>query len=420
MRVLLVNTHERAGGAAVATRRLLEALNNNGVKAKMLVANKETDNVNVVGLPHPWRHRMAFLWERLCIFLHLRFSKKHLFGLDIANSGVDITSLPEFQQADIIHLAWINQGMLSLKGIRNILKSGKPVVWTMHDLWPVSGICHLSLGCERFKSGCSHCPYLPKDGGDRDLSYRVWQEKNRLYEAENISFVACSRWLADEARASSLTCDHMVTAIPNPINTSFFCKKDKALARKSLHLPLDRHLIAFIAQKVTNENKGMNYLIEACDRLVSMYPKMKQSTGIVIIGGHAEEFEQQLSMPVYSLGYIRDEKKMAEVYRSIDVFVLPSLSENLPNTIMEAMACGVPCVGFNIGGIPEMIDHCTNGYVANYRDAGDLAKGIHWILEETAYDKLGRQAIHKVVSHYSQQAVAAKYIEVYNQATALK
>ena len=158
MRVLLVNTHERAGGAAVATRRLLEALNNNGVKAKMLVANKETDNINVVGLPHPWRHRMAFLWERLCIFLHLRFSKKHLFGLDIANSGIDITSLPEFQQADIIHLAWINQGMLSLKGIRNILKSGKPVVWTMHDLWPVSGICHLSLGCERFKSGCSHCP----------------------------------------------------------------------------------------------------------------------------------------------------------------------------------------------------------------------------------------------------------------------
>ncbi|EFA45085.1 glycosyltransferase, group 1 family protein [Hallella bergensis DSM 17361] len=420
MRVLLVNTHERAGGAAVATRRLLEALNNNGVKAKMLVANKETDNINVVGLPHPWRHRMAFLWERLCIFLHLRFSKKHLFGLDIANLGVDITSLPEFQQADIIHLAWINQGMLSLKGIRNILKSGKPVVWTMHDLWPVSGICHLSLGCERFKSGCSHCPYLPKGGGERDLSYRVWQEKNRLYEAENISFVACSRWLADEARASCLTRDHVVTTIPNPLNTSIFCKKDKALARKSLHLPLDRRLIAFIAQKVTNENKGMNYLIEACDRLVSMYPKMKQSTGIVIIGGHAEEFEQQLAMPVYSLGYIRDEKKMAEVYRSIDVFVLPSLSENLPNTIMEAMACGVPCVGFNIGGIPEMIDHCTNGYVANYRDAGDLAKGIHWILEETAYDELGRQAIHKVVSHYSQQAVAAKYIEVYNQATALK
>ena len=420
MRVLLVNTHERAGGAAVATRRLLEALNNNGVKAKMLVANKETDNINVVGLPHSWRHRMAFLWERLCIFLHLRFSKKHLFGLDIANSGVDITSLPEFQQADIIHLAWINQGMLSLKGIRNILKSGKPVVWTMHDLWPVSGICHLSLGCERFKSGCSHCPYLPKGGGERDLSYRVWQKKNRLYEAENISFVACSRWLADEARASSLTREHVVTAIPNPLNTSIFCIKDKALARKSLHLPLDRHLIAFIAQKVTNENKGMNYLIEACDRLVSMYPKMKQSTGIVIIGGHAEEFEQQLSMPVYSLGYIRDEKKMAEVYRSIDVFVLPSLSENLPNTIMEAMACGVPCVGFNIGGIPEMIDHCTNGYVANYRDVGDLAQGIHWILEETAYDELSRQAIHKVVSHYSQQAVAAKYIEVYNQATALK
>ena len=127
----------------MATRRLLEALNNNGIKAKMLVANKETDNVNVVGLPHSWRHRVAFLWERLCVFWHLHCSKSRLFELDIANSGVDITSLPEFKSADVIHLAWINQGMLSLTGIRKILKSGKPVVWTMHDLSMPIGRAHV-------------------------------------------------------------------------------------------------------------------------------------------------------------------------------------------------------------------------------------------------------------------------------------
>ncbi|MGI6242072.1 MAG: glycosyltransferase family 4 protein [Prevotella sp.] len=420
MRVLLVNTSERAGGAAVATNRLLEALNNNGVKARMLVAKKETDNINVIGIPRSWRHRVAFLWERWCIFMHLRFSKNHLFDLDIANAGVDITSLPEFKRADIIHLAWINQGMLSLRGIRKILKSGKPVVWTMHDLWPVSSICHLSLGCEKFKSHCSHCPYLPDGGGDKDLSYRIWEKKNKFFSPYNISFVACSKWLAAEAKASGLIPGQIVTDIPNPLNISVFCKKDKQAARASLGLPHDKRLIAFIAQKATNVNKGMSYLIEACNKLVSQYPEMRENTGVVIMGAHSEEFEGALALPVYPLGYISREKKIVEVYNAIDVFLLPSLSENLPNTIMEAMACGVPCVGFNVGGIPEMIDHGKNGYVAAFKDSADLAKGIRWVLDEADYKSLSRYARQKVSSRYSQQAIAMKYIEVYNHAVAVK
>lgn len=420
MRVLLVNTSERAGGAAVATGRLVEALNNNGVKASMLVANKETDNINVVGLPRSWRHRLAFLWERLCIFVHLRFFKKHLFELDIANAGVDITSLPEFKRADIIHLAWINQGMLSLAGIREILRSGKPVVWTMHDLWPASSICHLSLGCEKFKSHCSHCKYLPHGGGDKDLSYRIWEKKNSFFKPYNISFVACSKWLAAEAKASGMIRGQIVTDIPNPMNTSVFRKKDKLAARTALDLPHDRRLIAFIAQKATNINKGMNYLIEACNRLVSDHPEMRDNTGVVILGGHAEAFEGQFEMPVYPLGYISEEKKIVEVYNAIDVFILPSLSENLPNTIMEAMACGVPCVGFRVGGIAEMIDHRKNGYVSMFKSASDLARGIRWVLDEADYDSLSQDAIKKVVSRYSQQVVAMKYIEIYNHAAASK
>lgn len=420
MRVLLVNTSERAGGAAVATRRLMDALNNNGIKASMLVANKETDNINVVGLPHSWRHRLAFLWERLCIFKHLRFSKKHLFELDIANAGVDITSLPEFKRADIIHLAWINQGMLSLAGIRKILKSGKPVVWTMHDLWPASSICHLSLGCGKFKSHCSHCQYLPDGGGGKDLSYRIWERKNNFFKPYNISFVACSKWLAMEAKESGVIRGQIVTDIPNPLNTSVFCKKDKRAARTALELPHDRQLMAFVAWKATNVNKGMNYLMEACNGLVSKYPEMRENAGVVILGGHAEDFEGRFGMPVYPLGYISEEKKIVDVYNAVDVFILPSLSENLPNTIMEAMACGVPCVGFKVGGISEMIDHRKNGYVAMFKSADDLAKGIRWVLDEADYDALSRDAIRKVVSRYSQQAVAMKYIEVYNRAVASK
>ena len=141
MRVLIINTSETNGGAAVAANRLMEALQRNGVKAKMLVAEKQTNHVTVSQMPHHWLYKWHFLRERLSIFRHLYFSKNHLFEIDTASSGSDITSLPEFREADIIHLNWINQGMLSLSSIRKIVKSGKPIVWTMHDLWPATGIC---------------------------------------------------------------------------------------------------------------------------------------------------------------------------------------------------------------------------------------------------------------------------------------
>lgn len=420
MRVLLVNTSERTGGAAVATNRLMEALNNNGVKAKMLVAHKETDDINVVGLKNRWRLRFNFLWERMYILLHLHLSKNRLFELDVANAGVDITALPEFRQADVIHLSWINQGMLSLGCIRKILKAGKPVVWTMHDLWPASSICHLSLGCEKFKSHCIRCKYLPQGSGDKDLSYRVWEKKKKIYQQNHISFVACSKWLAAEAKTSALLQSHLVTDIPNPLNTAVYCKGDRRKARMTLGLPADKRLIAFVAQRATNVNKGMQYLIDACKRLTEQYPDMRDNTGVVILGGHAEDFEGRFEMPVYPLGYVNDEKKIVEVYNASDLFVLPSLSENLPNTIMEAMACGVPCIGFKVGGIPEMIDHGVNGYVARFMDSSDLAKGIRWVLDEADYGSLSRCAVQKVSSKYSQSAVALKYIEVYNQAMAFK
>ena len=166
MNVLIVNTSERTGGAAVAAGRLLEALINSGEKAKMLVRDKQTDSITVAEVPGRMRARWNFLWERWCIYNHLRFSKNHLFEIDIANCGTDITSLPEFKWADVVHLNWINQGMLSLRNIRKIVKSGKPVVWTMHDMWQATGICHYSGGCMSYKTGCAGCPLLP-DGGSR-------------------------------------------------------------------------------------------------------------------------------------------------------------------------------------------------------------------------------------------------------------
>ena len=402
MRVLIVNTSERTGGAAVAASRLMEALNNNGVKAKMLVRDKQTNNLCVVQHPQQRRLRWAFLWERLIIWLRLHLRRKRLFEIDIANSGADITQLPEFQEANVIHLHWVNQGMLSLKQIRKILDSGKPVVWTMHDIWPATAICHLTLACRKFEEKCGPCPLI-----SNNLAGQVWRKKQQLLEGKRVTFVACSEWLAGEARKSALLKGQTVVSIPNPIDTHVFRPGERQVARRALGLPEDGKMILFVSQRATNPYKGMQYLVEAC--------KMKNidNVFVAILGGHAEELEGQLPVKSYALGYINDEQRIVQAYQAANVFVLPSLSENLPNTIMEAMGCGVPCLAFNVGGVPEEIEHKKTGYVAAYRDAEDLSRGLRWILEEADYDALSAACLHHVAACYSQQSVAKRYIEVY-------
>lgn len=420
MRVLIINTSERTGGAAVAANRLKDALNNNGVKTKMLVRDKQTDDLTVVGIGGGWRSRWAFLWERICIFWHLRFSRKHLFDIDIANAGHSITRLPEFKEADIIHLHWINQGMLSLKEIRRILDSGKPVVWTMHDMWPATGICHYSRGCSNYHSRCNHCRLLPHNGSSKDISSIIWNRKQKILHDYHIFFVTCSKWLAIQAKKSALLDGHAVVSIPNPIETHKFYPKTDSNVYKDLGLPDNKRVVLFVSQRVTDERKGMQYFIKAIEILLKRHPEMKENTVIAILGGHSDEIAEQLMLPTFPLGYVSNPQKIVDIYNASDVFVLPSLEDNLPNTIMEAMACGVPCVGFKVGGIPEMIDHKKNGYVAKYKSSEDLAEGLSWVLDEADYAALSAAAIQKVQRNYSQSAVAQRYIEVYNEAMALK
>lgn len=422
MRILIVNTSEKTGGAAVASNRLMNALNNNGVKAKMLVRDKVSSRNTVVGLRCSLLQKWHFLWERWCVFWHLHFSRKHLFEVDIANTGTDITTLPEFKEADVIHLEWINQGMLSLNDIRKIIAKGKAVVWTMHDLWPAAAICHYAHMCSSFKTGCHYCRLLPGGGSANDLSKRVWKCKETVYRNSNIHFVACSRWLEQQAQQSKLLQGMQITSIPNSIDTNIYHPSDKQDARLSAGLPAGgRRIILFVSQRVTDERKGMVYFIEAIERLVALYPAMKEKLAVAVLGRHAEDIADKLPLPLYPLGYVNDEKKIVSVYNSADVFVLPSLEDNLPNTIMEAMACGVPCVGFDVGGIPEMIDHEINGYVARFKDSDDLMRGIRWVLDpNTDYALLSHRAIRKVTSAYSERSVALKYIEVYDQAMAFK
>ncbi len=414
MRVLIINTSERRGGAAIAASRLMEALRSKSIQTKMIVRDKQTEQINVVGLKKSWWNVWQFIWERLIIWKANRFHKKNLFAVDIANTGTDITTLPEFQQADIIHLHWINQAMLSLKDLRRIFQSGKPVVWTMHDMWPCTGICHHARECNRFHQECHHCPYLFKNG-EKDLSNQVFKKKKELYKLCSITFVTCSQWLRKQAEQSALLTGQTIIDIPNPINANLFKPRNQQEARKLCGLPTDKKLILFGAYRITDKRKGMDYLIDSCQLLVEKYPHLKEQWGVVVYGNYSEQLKPLLPFEVYPLNYISNEKELANVYNAADIFVTPSLEENLPNTIMEAMACGTPCVGFQVGGIPEMIDHLHNGYVAEYKSVEDFANGIYWVLNEGELESLREEAVRKVVSSYSEAAIAKRYIEVYNK-----
>ena len=418
MRVLLINTSERIGGAAVACSRLMNALKNNGIKAKMLVRDKQTDQITVVALDSSWRLVWRFVWERLVILAANRFKKHRLFEVDIANTGTDVTSLPEFQQADVIHLHWVNQGMLSLRGLDKILSSGKPIVWTMHDMWPFTGICHYSGACQRYREeGCHHCPMLYGGGGRRDLSVRTFLRKQALYRGRRITFVACSQWLADLAHRSILLDGQTVMHIPNAINVNLFSPHDKQEARRRCLLPDDLQLVLFGAVKITDPRKGVSYLVEACRLLADRYPEWRERVAIVAFGNQSRQLQDMLPLKVYPLDFVKDEHRLVDIYNAVDLYVTPSLEDNLPNTIMEAMACGTPCVGFQVGGIPEMIDHLHNGYVARYRSAEDLAEGIRWTLTDPGYPSLCEEAARKAVTHYSERAIAKRFIDLYNKVT---
>ncbi len=413
MRVLLVNTAERTGGAAIAANRLLHALNHNGVEAQMLVRDRKADAPEVVNIAPSWRLKADFLWERGVIWLANGLSRHNLFQVDIANAGTDISKMDVFQKADVIHLHWINQGFLSLSDLEKILSSGKPVVMTMHDQWYFTGICHYSGECDKYRSQCKKCPMLKNGGIGMDLAKWVFTRKQAIYADKNITFVGCSKWMADLARNSKLTQGHPVTNIPNAIDTNIFSPVNQAEARKAHSLPADKRLLLFGAQRITDERKGFRYLAEACDHIMKYHPDLAKELEVVVLGGDAQSVASALPFPVHVVNYLNNETDIALLYNAVDLFVTPSLQDNLPNTIVEAMSCGTPCVGFDVGGIPEMIDHQENGYVAEYCDSGDFAEGIIWTLDQMRHTALREQARKKAVAIYEETAVAQRYLDVY-------
>ena len=389
MKVLLISTSEASGGGAIAARRLMVALNKNDVEARLMVRDKQSDDPAVIQVGGKWPK----LRERLAILPHCGFNRSRLWQADIANAGINITATRAFQEADVIHLHWINQGMVSLDEMGKILQSGKRVVWTLHDEWPYLGVCHYRGDCR--EQECRKCPIM-----NGSTPHYLYMRKREMYARWHPAFVGCSQWITDEAQRAMP--QEWVTHVNNCIPSDKYHSTDMQKARTALALPGDGRLLLFCSQKVTDERKGINYLVEALKRL------SEDDLRLVIVGKDSDRIPLPQSIPTFRLGSV-GEDMMPQIYNAVDAFVTPSLQDNLPNTIAEAMSCGTPCIGFNVGGIPEMIDHTKNGYVARYRDASDLADGIRFVLSHD----LRAAARSKASIAYNEEEVAEQYIDIY-------
>lgn len=400
MNVLLLNTYMH-GGAGIASRRLQCALQMSGVTAEYLSA-ADTGS------------RWPFYAERLS-FLPYERDKSVRFSFSPANYGKNLQHHPLVQQADVLHLHWINQGFLSLTGIKNLAGLGKPMIWTLHDMWAFTGGCHYSRGCDRYKDACCQCPYL-RHPATNDFSNRLWRRKKALYPAD-IQFVTCSEWLADVARSSGLLQGFPIRAIPNPIDTSVFSPRsaeEREVFRVSKNISPGAFVLLFVAMNVQETRKGFIFLLEALHHLRAQSPDIQIE--IVVLGKSEPETLESLPYPVHALGMVQDPAELARAYGSADVFVIPSLEDNLPNTVMESLACGTPVVGFNTGGIPEMVGHGKEGFIAAQGDSMGLANGISTVLMgETALPDYRKAARAKVELHYSNDRVAERYIALYQE-----
>lgn len=414
MNICLINTSYLQGGAAIACLRLKNALQDVNVSLLNKYNDVVEQNVDSVykGRVGKWMSFFHFVKERL-FFLPYEKEKSIRFNFSPANTGVDISNHPYLRNADVLHLHWINAGFLSLKNLQQLEKLNKPIVWTLHDMWAFTGGCHHSRGCLHYESSCGNCPFLKKPKAN-DLSNKIHEEKERIYAGLNMSVVTPSNWLASCAKQSSLFKNRRIEVIPNPIDTSIYKPTEKKAARLQLHLKEEKIYLAFIAANVSTPFKGVNFLRDALRLLNEKHGVSKDQLELLVIGKVKDDAYDDFVYPVHLAGVIRDEQQMVNYYNAADVFVLPSLEENLPNTIMEAMACGTPAVAFDTGGIPDLIDDGKNGLLARYKSAEDMAAKIYSLISnKELLGEMSNEAVKKVKNHYSKEIIAEKYINLY-------
>lgn len=396
MKILIINSYDTFGGAARAAHRLFLGLKKYSFDVEMLVQKKFSDNDNIL----EFENRTLDYDELLC--QNYPSKSKVLFSSSIKNN-LKLVEYINKSDASIVNLHWIASSFLSTEDLARI---EKPIIWTLHDMWAFTGGCHIDEYCGLFEDSCSRCMVLKSDKS-HDLSSINFNRKMEVYtQVKDMYIVGASSWISRCAQKSTLLKNHKTINIPNPIDVEIFKPYEKEQIKADLGIDTDKKIILFGAMSATSDpNKGYGYLLRALESLDSQ-------KYIFMVFGNQDHIAD---LNVISLGHIDSDEKLSKFYSCADVMVVPSLQENLSNTIMESLSCGTPVVAFDIGGNADMIDHKLSGYLAKAFELEDLARGIEWVLEDSDAKELSRYARKKVLDTFSYDVVVSKYIDLYRK-----
>lgn len=418
MKIAILNNSDIHGGAARAAYRLHRALVNSSNNSRMVVKKKTSDDPTVIQTI-PIRSNDQLSKEFYFNTIQSYYIDKNRTNLSntifsLPYPGYDLSESHILRDAEIINLHWIAHYQ-SIGTINKLLHMGKPVVWTLHDEWAFTGGCHYSAGCKKYVTDCSNCPQLLDD--PLNLPYAVLKDKIELFKDTNLTIVAPSRWLAECAKKSSLFKRLRVETIPNSLETNIFYPVSKIEAKKRIGTPPDSLTILCGAESGAEKRKGFIELFKAlqiCLQDPEFNRLIKNGKVNVLCFGNPNEQLLSLGIHIVTLGYIRSDNKMRDAYNAADIFVLPSLEDNLPNTMLESMSCGTPVVAFNSGGMPDMIIDDVTGRLAPSGNFQELGKAILDIIFKSELLKTMsincRQMIEK---SYSLDTQAKNYLELF-------
>ena len=310
---------------------------------------------------------------------------------------------------DLFHFHDLS-GSISPATLR-LLARKRPVVWTFHDCSPFTGGCITHIGCEKFRSGCGKCPQIGRWPLDvrRDFTRILQNEKRKLYREGNVITVAPSAFMAEEAMASGLLRDRP-RIIPNGVDLQIFHPRDKTSAKAFLGIAQNRVVVLIAATSLSNREKGAEFSVEAIRAIGGTRPF------IIVVGRVTEEFKTLLrGLDFISTGFLSSLEMLSFWYSMADVFVFCSLSENMPLSVLETMACGVPMVGFRTGGIPEIVKQDETGFLVPQKDIKALAEAMRYALDDRRYVRWGGAARRRAEEKYSFQKCLDNHLALYKE-----
>jgi len=417
------------GGAAIAARRLHDALGRFGVDSRFFYSRrspKVKDPSYMVFDLALGKHRVAavvhdYLDIRRQFLLWRRWQKLHYYtaGKWEGYEGLSYPRLAERTplglagaKPDIVHLHWISD-FIDYPSFFASLPDALPVVWTLHDMNPFTGGCHYSWDCQRFEEVCRYCPQLNDHRSAKDLAYEGWRIKHDALAGKTIHVVADSYWLERQARKSALFAHaNSFRTIHYGLDTGRFVPRDKSVCKRALGIPADQFVISFGAESIDTRRKGLRELIAALQSLTGWH------ITALVFGRGDFAVDTMQNCDLKQLGRIETPELLSLIYSAADLFVIPSLYEAFGQTAMEALACGTPVVGFDTGGIPDIVRDGRTGLLAKRGDAEDLARKITWMIEHPAERvAMGRNGRQNVQANFTLATQAQQYVALYQEIT---